>query len=336
MDGTKTKQEIETQVINQHGVTVRLDVVIDMLSEQGLFEDINVENFSKIEMDLYSDPVIRINLEKVYSTIRKQDGIMMLCLMITFSVIAIAVGLFVWNELINKQQFMLGEINWRQICPWQVVFVFLVSLISIVAHELGHLMMAAHYGVRTKSMNIILKFGVMPAFYVRYEGFYEAPIKKRIKVLFGGIYMNLFLLSLFGIFYFFTNSWFCMILCLLNLYDIIGNISPLSNTDGYYIFSFILGFEGFRWKIIRKVSSLLKGSAKWKDLFEADNIKYILYFFVSVCVMVVSLEKLLVKAFLFFSIEIKGVWVTSVIIICIVVRVLLSFKTSVSKLKKIT
>ncbi len=216
------------------------------------------------------------------------------------------------------------------------MFIFFVSILSILIHELGHLLIAAHYRVRFKSINFVLKFGVMPAFYVKYENFYEATIKNRVSILAAGVYMNLFLASAFGIGYIFTGNWGCMLICLLNLYDVVGNLSPLSNSDGYYIFSYIFGLEGFRWKIVRKISSLLNGKEGWKSILETDNIKFVLYFLISAFIMVSSLEKLLVQTFKFLSVEIKGQWVVGMIMIGMFIKIIMSVKTLNKKMKQVT
>lgn len=286
-------------------------------------------------MDLYSDHVAKIPLKRTYERLRKIDKFLVAFFGLTLISIGTSLVWFIRDMVVLKKPFIYGRLDWKQIDLWQVLIVFLISLGSIIIHEFGHLFMAAHYRVKFDSLNIRLKFGVMPAFYVKYENIYETAIKKRVRILAGGIYMNLFIAVLFWIIYSITENRVFIIIYLLNLYDVVGNLSPLSNSDGYYMFSVLLGLEGFRWKIVRNLSSFLRGEKNWRSFFEKDNTIYVLYFIISFIIMLLSLEKLIVETFAFLSIEVSGEGIIFFILICMVLRIVVSFRSAIKKIKQI-
>ncbi len=75
LDGTKNKQQIESDIYSEYGIELHVDAVVKMIAEQGFFEEMETSRGSKVEMDLYSDSVVKINLKGIYQRFIKFDGI---------------------------------------------------------------------------------------------------------------------------------------------------------------------------------------------------------------------------------------------------------------------
>jgi putative peptide zinc metalloprotease protein len=336
LDGSKTKQDVERLIGEDYKVEIEIDHVVEILEKHGLMLNSVNEGRCKVELDLYSDKLKKIELKQINAKLIKFDWLIKIIFMFTTIVIGTSVIWLIFDKNIPGQALLKEKIDWKQVSFLQVGYIFLISILSIFIHELGHILCAVHFGVTVKSMNIVLKFGIIPAFYVRYKELYTVKTIVRIKVLLGGIYVNLFLASLFTILYSLTGKWMCMIVVLLNVYDIIGNLSPLTYSDGYHIFVAIFGKEGFRWSIVKKISMILRGKGIGRRVLKTENIKYLTYFLISLYLTFISLKELFVQTLRFFQIELDAVWIGVFIIICIAVKMAVSLSVTATRIRKVS
>lgn len=332
LNGEKSKVEIENQLSNLIGEKVDITDAILMLKEHSLLENADYKKKSRVEMELYSRNVKIIKVSWLNdikrSIIEKIIRIWFLLAVVNFTIFAL---FFIKDGYIHK--FIQVGIKWKNINFLSLAFIYIISWLSILFHELGHVIVAMYYKVHVESINFVLKFGVIPSFYVKYKNLYTVKSAYRLKILFGGVFHNQVLISLFGTLYFFYNDWKMLIIVILNLYDIISNLCPLTCSDGYYIISTALGKEGFRWELLEKISRILKGEYVFDKSVLKDNYSFLCYFCVSVIITIVSLKKLIIGTFVFFRINVNNFWVGCLVSIFILLKILGGVKKAIKKIR---
>lgn len=142
----------------------------------------------------------------------------------------------------NQNIFMVGE---SFLAGYLVLA--LGGLVSVLCHELAHAFVASAYGAVTRTIRVALYLGFIPYFYTEITGMYTLKPDKRIRIWLAGSYINLFL----GCLGLLVCRWWGPVmpqeasqiiikLSLANFFTIIGNLSPLMPTDGYFVVSTLL------------------------------------------------------------------------------------------------
>lgn len=121
-----------------------------------------------------------------------------------------------------------------------VGFLYAISVLIMLFHELGHATASRRFGVRSSSIG----FGfylIFPVFYTDVSKIWTLPMKKRIVVNLGGIYFQL-LVNLFLIIaaQFTANMPMLKtgidLLLLSNSFMILSSLNPFLRNDGYWVF----------------------------------------------------------------------------------------------------
>lgn len=117
---------------------------------------------------------------------------------------------------------------------------YVVSVSSVLLHELGHKIIAIKYGIFPKKLVIALYLYISPIIYLEMPGIYAISQWKRIKVWGAGIYVNYVLCSVAAFLYRLTSYNLLGLIFTINLTLILINIIPFMLLDGYYIFSTLI------------------------------------------------------------------------------------------------
>ena len=185
-------------------------------------------------------------------------------------------GNAIYQEYISKKVYNQKVIiDWTKINVWMILF---GGIFSIVGHEIGHLLSANHYGIEWKSITIALKWGISPVYYIRYKNFYMHESWKKIIVILSGIWMNIAMIATYFILYTFKPGVELLFLITVNVMNIISNILPKGTSDGYHFFSTLIGIEGIRWKMLKKISEMLNNPKQVLNLLK-DNITKLLFIY---------------------------------------------------------
>jgi hypothetical protein len=122
---------------------------------------------------------------------------------------------------------------------WQLVPLWAMATVTTFVHELGHLLVAAHYGVRARSMGVGLMY-VQPAGYTDVTNSWLVRRPARIAIALGGVLFQSVPLVLCYAAWRLTGlpvlGWYCV----LSTAWMAFNLLPFVRLDGYWVLSFAL------------------------------------------------------------------------------------------------
>jgi putative peptide zinc metalloprotease protein len=125
--------------------------------------------------------------------------------------------------------------------------VYIISGISVLLHELGHVSACNKFGAKHGEIG----FGFylfMPVCYADVTDAWKLPASKRIIIDLAGVFMDLIFLHLcFLIFYFFQVQVMAYI-CIPIILNILFNLNPFFRFDGYWVLADALGIPNLRAK----------------------------------------------------------------------------------------
>ena len=110
---------------------------------------------------------------------------------------------------------------------------FMLTLTTMV-HELGHAVVAAHYGVKTRAMGVAL-FLLQPAGFADVSNGWLSTARTRIMIALGGFIFQLLPLFLAACAWVVSGQAVFGYYCLSSIGIMILNLVPLARTDGYWI-----------------------------------------------------------------------------------------------------
>lgn len=117
---------------------------------------------------------------------------------------------------------------------WQLFGLWLSLTLTTIIHEFGHAIMAAHYGVRPRSMGIAL-FLLQPAGFADVSNGWLSTSSTRIMIALGGFIFQTLPLFLASLFWLVTDQSIFGFYCLSSVGIMILNTIPLVRTDGYWV-----------------------------------------------------------------------------------------------------
>uniref|UniRef100_UPI0040561488 hypothetical protein n=1 Tax=Agathobacter sp. TaxID=2021311 RepID=UPI0040561488 len=235
-----------------------LNSIYQMFEKYHLFEDGNEEIRTKVAIDYNSKKVIEIPLENLNKR-RKLWQVCFRIIIICSVLLMVTSGIKVFFEYDQVVQ-IIGDIKFsiNDMDIPSIITVIIISLLAILLHEIGHLLMAQEVGIEWKSINISLIWGLTPIFYVRYKNFCIHKSKDKIKVLFMGAFMNFIQILIYLQLCILIDSWVFMVGILINAGCILSCIMPLGTSDGYQILAITLGIESARWKALGMIGQVIK------------------------------------------------------------------------------
>jgi Zn-dependent protease len=143
----------------------------------------------------------------------------------------------------------------------QFALLWIAMTLTTMIHEFGHFAVAAHYGVRTRSLGIAL-FYLQPAAYADVTEAWIKPKNVRIAVALGGIGFQSIPVAIGAILWAFTSAPLLGLYCVANLVMILFNLIPFARLDGYFILSHLLQQHNLRQRSISHLTSFFKRNNK--------------------------------------------------------------------------
>ncbi len=281
LDGTRDKKSVEYDLRKVYGKDINIDGALRVLVKYNLLDNISKDETSRVEMDLSSNKIKEISMIE-FQEKNKKILTIFFYLVLILSLICISVGsyyLFMYKMGIGEDYiFRNNNFKLKDISLQNLLLITIFGIASLVIHECGHILMAIKLDVKIKSINFVLKLGVIPAFYVKYKNLYAVNSKKKILILLSGVFMNLVQASIFWMLMCNTQSWVYGAIMTINLMNIITNLSPISTSDGYHVISILFGLEGLRWNMLKEVGRIIK---RKKKNIDKKSIFFIFYFLIS-------------------------------------------------------
>jgi putative peptide zinc metalloprotease protein len=146
------------------------------------------------------------------------------------------------------------------------VVLSLSGAVSLLVHEFAHAFVGSAHGVIARHIKIALYMGYLPYFYTEIAGLYTLQPRDRIKVWAAGSYSNICLgcagLVAYGALASHLPPLAGQIIikiALANFFRILGDLSPLMPTDGYFILSTLLKQVNIRTDAFQEFFKWMRG-----------------------------------------------------------------------------
>lgn len=130
--------------------------------------------------------------------------------------------------------FLLIHITRKEAYPYWIYVLW--TVINIVAHELGHVVLCIKSGRTVQSFGIKLNY-YLPMMYIDTSDICMSSMRWKIATSLGGVYFNSFLCIATALLYLGSNISFICCLSGISLFFIISNLIPFLKLDGYYVLS---------------------------------------------------------------------------------------------------
>ncbi len=262
----------------RNSITNSITNAIGVLEKHCLFAGVDSNYIPKVEFELSGKKVFEIKLNK---SGKKKEMFMNITLktimLVSFIVLFFSVLLIITRTNFAFSNFWMAQnFSIKSLKVFDIVWVILGFIVSILFHELGHMLTANYFGISVKSLTLFLHMGISPVFYVRYKNFYASPSKNKLKVMLAGPYFNLTLASFLWIFINIRPNWICSLIMIVNFWLFFENLIPSGVSDGYNILTTIFGIEGLRWNMLIQTGKLFQDKK-----VEKNKKLYIVYFGVS-------------------------------------------------------
>ncbi|HSQ20588.1 MAG TPA: hypothetical protein VLR92_09455, partial [Blastocatellia bacterium] len=128
-----------------------------------------------------------------------------------------------------------------------IALILAITLTITALHEFAHGLACKHFGGDVREMGVLLIYYALPAFYCNVTDIYRMGRKReRLWVIFAGIYWQLIVSALGGLFWLVTTPYtfladLSLLLFIGGSFNILINCNPLIKLDGYYALSQALG-----------------------------------------------------------------------------------------------
>jgi len=181
----------------------------------------NVNNIKEIRFSFFRPLIKLFNTQKIPSV----KGFLFLTksypYYISFVVLLIINTLFLFNQNIS-------EISGFEVC---VKYVILFGI--LIAHELGHSLIAKSYKINTGQIGIGI-YIFLPVFYINLNEIWRLKKTKRMKINLGGIYFQLLIGLILIIMFYSIGSNMIGSIVRLNFLVAMLNLNPFVRFDGYW------------------------------------------------------------------------------------------------------
>lgn len=151
----------------------------------------------------------------------------------------LTVMLAIISLIINKGN--INEIFQFNVVIRDIPYSFVLLFISLILHEIGHMLTALYYKIPVPEIGIMFYFFALcgyadVSFYSKLNN-----KKKQINILLSGIFMNVFLMSIGIIIYFYIiKSHYLIFFIIINMGLVLANLMFYLKLDGYYIITILL------------------------------------------------------------------------------------------------
>lgn len=296
------KEQLEQKCQDLSKGMLSLDTIYQMLKKYHLLEDKTGTMQTRVAIDYNSKKMLEIPLEKLNKKRRIWQGCFRIVMLFSAFLIIFTsfkiLGEFTQTvKLIKSIKFSLYETD-----IWSFAALIIISLLAIILHEIGHLLIAQELGIEWKSISISLIWGLSPIFYIRYKNFCIHKSKDKIKVLLMGAFMNFIQILIYLQLCTAINSWVFMVGILINAGCILSCIMPLGTSDGYQILAILLGIEGARWKTLGMIGQIIKKPKNIKNIIKSrEDLLFTVYILIAYIVSIWGCVELLKAVVNFFD-----------------------------------
>lgn len=283
LNGSIKKEQIEEEIKNDLGQSIDISKGIEFLYHKGLLYGTEKEIVSKIELELSGKKLFEAPLgaiQEKYGVLLKRTFVIIMFL----SWISIIVGaiLIIKNPQIVVETYRESKgFQWSKVALWEYAFVGIGILLSVVIHEMGHILTANYFGIKIKSFNFLIHMGISPVFYIKYKNLYASTSKRKVLILIAGIYFNLIQSSIFWLLLCLTSDWKFAVLMIMNLGAILSNLTLLGVSDGYHIAAILFGVEGLRWNMLKQMGQIIQKKGQERPAIGKKGWLMIGYFSIS-------------------------------------------------------
>ncbi|BFH61198.1 hypothetical protein PAJ34TS1_17900 [Paenibacillus azoreducens] len=161
-----------------------------------------------------------------------------------------------------NRNYMPANIDYVNMRIWEILLTIILFPPLIMAfHELGHCIAAWFQGVKIASISLGWFF-IYPLVLVQYLGINLETQRQKLIVIAGGVYMNLLMAAIgVGLKAFFPTVFFGAVIdiwILANISTIITNVGLFGMTDGYFMFTTVVGVMDLRMKGYKYLNSKLR------------------------------------------------------------------------------
>lgn len=243
--------------------------LIDKLSKSSLIEG-NKKSIQASEMSRTSIQIKEVSLNFFNKINRKLiDFLYFLVIFLFLTSIILIIYLIVkgvafsnYILFANNNSYTLG-----------LLISILFSLISVLFHELGHIISGIYNQIQPNKLGFSLYLNFIPRYYIKSKKIYVASRKNRILFHFGGPAIDFIIFAYLSMIAYLNDNSVCYFLAFASLQRFMLNLMPFGMSDGYYIMSVALKSVNLRINFINLISFKL---SKVKT-----SLSYLLYYFVS-------------------------------------------------------
>ena len=203
IDGKKSLEELEIDFHNKFGKRVDVLGLVRVLANSGFLEGYDHKSS---ELDTFSHTIYKYKFKRDIILPTFIDTLYLVSLALSV-IINIGFLIFVMFN-IQKYNWLLNDVDLikNSNANNRLAF-FIISIISVLFHELGHVFAGLHYGKSLESISVNLYAYIMPMCFLKFKGLNLLKAKKRLWVIVAGVYNNLTLSFISGfIIAFLTNE----------------------------------------------------------------------------------------------------------------------------------
>ena len=137
----------------------------------------------------------------------------------------------------------------------EIIVASIIMYLFTVLHELGHLLVAWCENIEIKSVNVSLRWYVIPIIYVKYRGINFLQPKVKAKLLMGGLAMNLFFAVVLFIAWNIVENKIILLLSMYNFIMFLSSLYPQTLSDGYYLLLLLTNQPSIRVEAVKWIFS---------------------------------------------------------------------------------
>lgn len=256
LNGGNTCAEINKYLLENYSVRTNVEPLVKRFASIGLIENVP-ESVENSEIDAVGIKIFNIKLNGMnpyvsafFRGIFKTGKFLFKALLILF----IPLFLLCFDRFIDRN--IAGIlINGNSLVKVGIYYI-IVSWCVLFIHEIAHISAIAKNRLSLKQISVSLYMGLYPLYYSKARGIYRIPVWNRLEIVASGLCANLimFLASLLLLIFIPVRSglylWI-MLVFIDNFFMITSNISPFKLSDGYFIFSSLLGVYGVRSRMFK-------------------------------------------------------------------------------------
>lgn len=222
-----------------------VEIIVNKLFNVGLLESYN-ENIDS-ELELVAKKLISIKLKKPTLKKIKISNYLVSIYPFMFSILIFFTLMIIVTKKINP--FLIIYSGKEILCATIIMYCF--SLL----HEVGHMIVAWSEKIEIETINISLRWYVIPILYIKYKNVNFLQPRIKAKLLVGGLLMNLFSsLSLFILWSFFNYN-IILLVALYNFNMFIASFYPQTLSDGYFLFLLLTDRSSIRLEAVKWIFS---------------------------------------------------------------------------------